>query len=216
MVVAQAACNAAVVAPGELRFPLAGNEALLQIKPGAALIGQRADPAHMAAKGNNVFGFLRTAKEVKQEGAEIAITTAKARLQNAVLGAAQVGEFAPGPKEFMELDGIDVSLCFGAKASTRRTEGMARRKAAESDGGDTRRGALKIADFDQKFALHGIGDDFSLSVANVSKTFQVKSKGKFIDIEIGGEAKLVGSLEFRPTFRGAVAVEVTGDWWPPN
>ncbi len=52
---AQSACDAAVIAKDSLRFPAAGNAALLQLKAGTVLVGDRADPsARRAAKGNNV------------------------------------------------------------------------------------------------------------------------------------------------------------------
>ncbi len=211
VLVSQSACDAAVVLATELRLPLAGNEALLDLKPGVPLIGQRAAAGARAPGSNNVFGFLRKVVSVAAEGDVLVITTAKARLQDAVLGAAQVAEYKPRVEHFIDLEGVDVTPFFGASTQ--------RRKAQSRDGRSgqfgSRRSGLKLADFDESFELYGVGGDFSLEVADVSATIPIKVKGKVVNINVEGSATLVGLVNFVPTFSAAAVIEVTGSWWPP-
>lgn len=87
VVVSQATCNAVTVEAGRLRFPAAGNDALLAArKPGTALAGNRVDAAARQAKAtNNLFGFLRKVSKVSQVGADIVVETTRANLQDVVL-----------------------------------------------------------------------------------------------------------------------------------
>lgn len=85
--------------PNKLCFPIAGNEKLLDLKPGAPLIGAPA-PAHLRKPGgsNNVLGFLRKVKEVKKENGEIVVVTEQAKLEDVIIGAAAL-TFPPGAEE---------------------------------------------------------------------------------------------------------------------
>ncbi len=96
------------LADNQVSLPLAGNEALLALKPGAPLAGGRADAAaRKSGDSNNVLGFMRKVKSVKQQDGQIVIETEPAHLEDFVVGAASLSF----PKEVTPIDiGDEVDL----------------------------------------------------------------------------------------------------------
>ena len=109
VVVAAPAVTAQVkIEPDRLRVPVAGNEALLALTPGAPFIGAPATAAQRASgQSNNVLGFLRKVKSVSQVDGEIVIETQPAHIEDVMVGAASLSF----PKEVTEINiGDEVDL----------------------------------------------------------------------------------------------------------
>jgi hypothetical protein len=75
-----AAADKAVVEPGRLTFPLAGNEGLLDKKPGDILVGDR----QTTPGAKNPYGFIRKVKTVTQQGDQIVVETDFASITDAI------------------------------------------------------------------------------------------------------------------------------------
>ena len=87
-----------------LSVPLAGNEALLEMKPGTPLIGRAADVhKRRAGQSNNVLGFMRKVKTVTVQDGQVVVETEQAHLEDLVVGSAAFSF----PKTFEPVDIAD-------------------------------------------------------------------------------------------------------------
>ncbi len=148
-----------------------------------------------------------------QQGDEIVVQTTAAQVQDAILGALAVAEFKPGPANALDLEGVDMAPFRTKKQQARWERSQSRRRGS---GYEQKNGALKLADFELKYELLGVGGTFDQSVAEVKAVIPIKTKKKQYELEVTGSAALVGSYSLKPSLYGALEIGVNGDWWPPN
>ena len=182
--------------PGKLSFPIAGNENLLQLKPGAPFVGQPASVGQRrAGKSNNVLGFLRKVKEVKQENGEIVVITEPGHFEDVVVGSAAL-TFPPGAKE---LDiGNEVNVHDLIKELPPSFDDL---KADRLYG--TQRGAL---DVEGKFG-YGFINEFSADLLQLQALLELAE----VEAELNGTGNIAAVAD---VFVGAVfkaTVEMTWD-----
>ena len=214
----QAVNNAVVLTKTEMRMPAAGNAAVLAWPKGKVIFGERADPAKRAAKGNNVFGYVRKVVSAAQVGDEIVVQTAPAGLQDALLGAAQFSAYKPGPAQKIDTQNADLSP-FQTDEQNARDKQRAAAQAQQAPAGfDTQRGAWTVADFDETFDLLGFGTPFDLDVDNFAQEIKgIVKDGELKKASLEGDLRAVGSFSYKPSFRGALTVDVDVDiGWDPS
>lgn len=191
--VLQKASDQVVVAPDQLSFPKAGNEALLALKPGAPLVGNRS-----ATNGQNPFGFLRKVKSVKEVAGQIVVETEPARLQDVMMGSASL-KIAADDLEILDTSGVDEGLYFPTwegqfvpqtpKQRERRRWGRWRAPLKDLDADIT-----YTSEWSAKASIKALSLNETTSFGGVS-------------VGLAGELDLDASFSFKPSFYLQVGID---------
>jgi hypothetical protein len=177
-----AQADEALVEPGRLLFPLVGNEALLELKPGTPMLGQPANPGRRRkAGGTNAFGFLRRVKSVRAENGQIIVETEQAQFGEVLEGAAATSMEVPFGVEEIDITGVDMEQYFPEPTDL---------TSVDTDTGEILQPLTIGGEFSKTFE-----GSFSLPKLKASLATKIGAA----DVKISGEVAIKAWFKFKPT-----------------
>jgi len=213
------------VEPDRLCFPLELAAEVKKLKPGAPLIGKPAPTHARRRKGgsNNVLGFVRKVKEIKEENGEVVVVTEPAGLADVVIGAANV-QFGSQAKELDIGDEVDIAKILPDLPPQVSATVQDLPEPPAQQGGDkgaggaeagfgAKQGPLTWLDADLKLGV-GFGGSYTSDVLSVD-TADLGPAAAAIPyaLKLKANAKAMLAAKFNAAARLAVTVEST--WTNP-